>query len=422
MSDSLGLAFAIFLLTILLLCSAFFSCSEVALFSLSSMKVKVFRTDVDRRKQIAANLLSSPRDLIITILVLNVITNILFQNVLSSLFGTFSWILHIGLPLVLTLVFGEMIPKSIGLANNDIISYRVAPYIYRLQNFFLPVRKILVAITQFLMRLLFFFLKKEPEISVDELEHALKSSRQLGVLNEEEAELIQGYLRLSESQVKELMRPRSDILFFDLEESLTKLVRMFVDQQCSRVPVCQKTLDSVIGIMTSQTYFLHKEKLHQSKDIIAILQKPFFVPEMTSAPLLLRQMLDRQEQLALVVDEYGSVSGLIALEDLVETVVGEIADARDEKADYTSSGKGIIIASGKLELSEFEKIFSIALPSVNNMITLGGWLTEQIGDIPRTGFKYTAYGFLFHVLASDSKRVQRIYVRQLKLPSSKGST
>lgn len=421
MSDSLGLAFAVFLLTLLLLCSAFFSCSEVALFSLSSMKVKVFKIDPDRRKQLAANLLSSPRDLIITILALNVIINILFQNVISGLFGTFSWILHIGLPLVLTLVFGEMIPKSIGLANNDIISYRVAPYIYRLQNFFLPLRKILVAITQFLMSLLFFFLKKEPDISVDELEHALKSSRQLGVLNEEEAELIQGYLRLSEAQVKELMRPRSDILFFDLEESLTKLVRMFVDQQCSRVPVCQKNLDSVIGIMTSQTYFLHKEKLHQPKDIIAILQKPFFVPEMTSAPLLLRQMLDRQEQLALVVDEYGSVSGLITLEDLVETVVGEIADARDEKADYTSSGKGIIIASGKLELSEFEKIFSIALPSVNNMITLGGWLTEQIGDIPKTGFKYTAYGFLFHVLASDSKRVRRIYVRQLKLPFSKGS-
>lgn len=387
------------------------------------MKVKVFRVDMDRRKQLVANLLSSPRDLIITILVLNVITNILFQNILSSLFGTFStWILQIGLPLVLTVVFGEMIPKSIGLANNDIISYRVAPYIYRVQNFFLPVRKILVAVTQFLMRLLFFFLKKESDISVDELEYALKASRQLGVLNEEEAELVQGYLHLSESQVKELMRPRSDILFFDLEDPLEKLVRMFVDQQCSRVPVCQKNLDSVIGVMTSQIYFLHKEKLHQPKDIIAILQKPFFVSEMTSAPLLLRQMLDRQELLALVVDEYGSVSGLIALEDLVETVIGEIADARDEKADYTSSGKGIIIASGKLELSEFEKIFSIALPSVNNMITLGGWLTEQIGDIPKAGFKYTAYGFLFHVLASDHKCVRRIYVRQLKLPSSKGIT
>lgn len=419
----MGIFFAVFLLILLLLCSAFFSCSEVALFSLSSMKVKVFRTDIDRRKQLVAHLLSSPRDLIITILVLNVITNILFQNVISSLFGDFSlWVLQIGLPLLLTLVFGEMIPKSIGLANNDVISYRVAPYIYQLQKFFYPLRKVLIAVTQFLMRLLFFFLKKEPDISVDELEYALKTSRQLGVLNEEEAELIQGYLRLSESQVKELMRPRSDILFFDLEEPLAKLVHVFVDQRCSRVPICQKNLDSVIGIMTSQIYFLHKERLHQPKDIIAILQKPFFVPETTSAPLLLRQMLDRQELLALVVDEYGSVSGLIALEDLVETVVGEIADARDEKADYTPSGKEIIISSGKLELSEFEKVFGIALPSVNNMITLGGWLTEQIGDIPKAGCKYTAYGFLFHVLASDHKRVRRIYVRRLKLPSSKGST
>jgi putative hemolysin len=132
-----------------------------------------------------------------------------------------------------------------------------------------------------------------------------------------------------------------------------------------------------------------------------------------SAEALLRQMYEREEPLALAVDEYGSISGLIALEDLVETVVGEIADARDEKSRYTKSGDDVMIASGKMELAEFETLFGVALPSENHMVTLGGWLTEQMGDIPKTGVKYTAYGFLFHVLAADVKRVRRIYVRRM---------
>jgi putative hemolysin len=105
---------------------------------------------------------------------------------------------------------------------------------------------------------------------------------------------------------------------------------------------------------------------------------------------------------------------LIALEDLVEKVVGEIADARDEKSRYTRSGEDVIIASGKMELLEFEEIFGDSLPSENNMVTIGGWLTEQIGDIPKTGMKYTAYGFFFHVLSAEAKKVRRIYIRRLK--------
>jgi CBS domain containing-hemolysin-like protein len=138
-----------------------------------------------------------------------------------------------------------------------------------------------------------------------------------------------------------------------------------------------------------------------------------------SSEILLRQMYEKEESLAIVVDEYGSISGLIALEDLVEKVVGEIADARDEKSRYSRSGEDVIIASGKLELAEFEEIFGKALPSENNMVTIGGWLTEQMGDIPRTGAKYTAHDFFFHVLAADVKRVRRIYIRRMQSSQSR---
>lgn len=409
------IALQVLFLVILLFFSGFFSSSEVALFSLSSMKVKGFKHDLDKRKVLVSKLLSSPKDLLVTIIMLNIIINILIQNVASGIFGDFSgWGLNVGVPLALTLIFGEVVPKSIGMANNVEISYRVAPYLSLAQKIFLPIRRILTGITGVISRLIFFFLKSEQEISFDELQHALKTSRRFGILNEDEAELVRGYLNLQESQVKALMRPREEVLFYDLEEPLSKLVHLFVDQECSRIPVCKNGLDNVVGIITSQIYFLNRDQIQTPLDLLSILKKPFFMPEGMGAEALLRQMYNREESLTLVVDEYGSISGLIALEDLVETVVGEIADARDAKSRYTRSGDDVMIASGKLELNEFEEIFGVSLPSENNMVTLGGWLTEQIGDIPKTGTKYSLHGFLFHVLAADSKRIRRVYIRRLK--------
>ena len=410
----------ILILLCLILLSAFFSSSEVALFSLSSMKIKAFKTAPEKNKQLVAQLLSSPRDLLITVIMMNVIVNILIQNVTSSIFGDFSgWAFSVGVPLALTVIFGEVIPKSIGLANNVSISYRAAPILRSVQKVLYPLRRVLNGITTYVSRIMFFFLKKEEEISIDELQHALKASKSFGILNEDEAELVRGYLNLQESQVKELMRPREEVIFFDLEDPLSKLVHLFVDQECSRIPVCQEILDNVVGMITSQVFFLNREKISSTKDLLSYLKKPLFVPESISANILLRQMYDREESIAMVVDEYGSISGLIALEDLVETVVGEIADARDERSRYTRSGEDVVIASGKMELSEFEEIFGVVLPSENQMVTLGGWLSEQMNDIPKTGAKYIAYDFLFHVLAADAKRVRRIYIRRLKSPQAK---
>ncbi len=128
-------------------------------------------------------------------------------------------------------------------------------------------------------------------------------------------------------------------MFYDLDEPLSKLIHLFVDQECSRIPVCSESLDNVIGIITSQVFFVHREKLQTTADLLPLLTKPFFVPEGISAEALLRQMYDKEESIALVVDEYGSISGLISVEDLVETVVGEIADASDEKSRYTHVGR-----------------------------------------------------------------------------------
>lgn len=405
----------IFLLALLILGSALFSSSETALFSLSGMQVEGFRKSIAPKKRLVAQLVSSPHDLLITLIMLNVILNIFIQNVVSNIFGTFSgWGLTVGVPLALTLTFGEFIPKSIGIANNERLAPRVSPFLVKVQRILLPFRILLLKVTKLVSRTLFFFLKEEEEISTDELQHALRTSRATGVLVEDEAELMRGLLNLQESTAKGFLRPREEVLFYEIHEPLSKLIHLFVDQECTRIPIADKDIDNVIGIMTSGQYFLHAENLKEGNDILPLLKKPFFVPESNSAANLLDQMYEKRESIAIVVDEYGAFSGLLALEDLVETVVGEIIDRRDEKGRYTRSGENVIIASGKLELLELENLFDISIDSKHHMITVGGWLTEQLGDIPKSGVKHQYKDLLFHVLSSDHKRVRRVYIRKGK--------
>lgn len=403
------------LLIILVLFSGFLSGSETALFSLSSMKVRAFRHGNDPRGKLIARLLSKPRELLVTILMLNVLMNILVQNVVSGIFGLFSsWWLTVGVPLALTLIFGEIIPKSLAYARNTWIAYHAAPLLRGIEWLLKPIRDAITFITSWISRIFFFYLSKEKEISIDELKYALRTSKESGVVVDEEAKLVRGYLNLEDDLVKELMCPRGEVLFFDINDSISKLVHLFVDDECSRIPVCNGTLENVLGIMTSGSFFLHRDRIQTSHDIIPFLRKLKFVPESMIARALLQRFYEEEETMMIVVDEYGSVSGLITLEDLVETVIGQIADRRDDKSHYTRASEDIIIASGKLELIEFEEMFDVHLESPNNMATIGGWLTELMGDIPKSGTKIEMHGFLFHVLASDVNRVRRVYIRRLK--------
>jgi putative hemolysin len=406
-------SFLILLMFILTLWSAFFSASEISLFSLSSAKVRSYRTHGDSRKQLIAHLLAHPRDLLVTVYVFNTLVNILIQNVASSLFGEYSsWALKVGVPLVVTLVFGEILPKNLALQNNAAVAYRVAPMINSLQEWTKPILKGITRITSFLSRIMFFFLRKEETISKEELQHVLRSSQQHGLLHADEAQLVRGYFNLRDSLVKELMRPREDVISYDVNEPLSKLTHRFVDLECSRIPVCKGNLDNLLGIITASQFFVHQHEFKSPADLQKYLYKPFFIPETARAPVALKQLDERNHEVAMVVDEYGAIQGLISYEDLVEVVIGEIEDRRDENARFTASGDNVVIASGKLELAEFEEIFGVKLNSPNNMVTLGGWLTEHLGDIPKSGANFQIGQFFFHILAADPNRIRRVYIRK----------
>lgn len=406
--------FLILLMLLLTFYGGLISAWEAALFSLSSMQVKIYRQDRDPRKQLIAQILSKPRQLIVTLLILNTLPNLLVQNIAANLFGDFSsWLLKVGVPIILTLLFSEIVPKAIGFANNNRIAYQGAGHISKVQNIMKPIEQFMTLITSYVSTVLFFFLKKEEEISDAELHHVLKTSQEHGIIAPEEAELIDGYLTLQEATVKELMRPREEVLFYDLKEPLTKLIYLFVKQACSRIPVCEGGFENIRGIISAQQFFVHRNTIKLPADLLPFLQKAFFIPETTRASFLLQQFAAKGENLAIVVDEYGSIPGLITREDLAETVVGEIEDLRDKKRSFTRSGRDVIIASGKFELTEFEDLFGVTLESPGNMITIGGWLTEQLGDIPKSGQQYLFQNFLFIVLAADPNRVRRVYIRHL---------
>jgi len=400
-------------LLLLIFASGYFSSSEVALFSLSPMQMKSFRASKNPRKKLVGDLLNRPRDLLVTIFIMNTIVNIVLQNVVSDMFGSFAgWTIKVGVPLTLTLVFGEIIPKNFGVENNQWLSYKVSPSINFFQNLISPLRKIVISVTTPISRLLFFYLKKAPPISKEELKHTLEASEKYGVLTSEESEYVRGYLNLQEITVKKVMRPRSDILFYDVNDSISKLVFLFKDEECTRIPVCNEGLHDVMGVITAKKYFLNRDKIKTPKDLIPYLSKPLYVPESIPAKNLLRKFADQQMKFALVIDEYGSTVGLITSEDIAELVIGEIKDRRDIKLGYTRSGKNEIIASGRLELSELSSIFDYELPNPNNMVTIGGWLMEHFGEIPINGTKYETEDFFFHILAADPNRIRRVYIRK----------
>lgn len=408
------LTLLITLLVLLILASGFLSATETAFFSLSTMKIRAFKEGKDKKGYLVARLISKPRSLLVTIIMLNVMLGIFIQNVVASIFGTLSgWLLNVGVPLGLTLIFGEMIPKSLALSHNAKVACLMAPVINVLEKGIAPLRNGISWITSGISYVMFFFLRKGNEVSLEELKVALRTSKKFGFLNPEEAKLIRGYLNLDDDLIKEIMNPRQDIIGFEIHDDINVLNSLFVDQECTRIPVYQNNLENIIGIIWSSVFFLHQKKIKTGADLIPFLRKTFFVPESTPAKMLINQFYERNEVMAIVVDEYGSISGIVTLEDLVEVVVGQIADRRDEKILYTRAGEDVIIASGKLELAEFEEIFDVHLDSENNMATVGGWLMERVGDIPKEGTKVVTDEFLFHVLSSDQKRVRRVYIRKL---------
>lgn len=399
-------------ITCFTLLSGFVSLSQIALFSLPTSLISHYKRAPFRRQQLVSSLLSHPHHLLITLIFIDIGLNIGIQNCFAILAGdNASWFLIVGLPLLLTLVLGEILPKALALPYNTQIACFVAPLISVLTRVLRPLLQWAISgisyLTQFVLSS-----HKTDIIQPQELKEVLQSCKDFGVVNQEESRLLYGYLSLNDCSVKERMKPRQDILFYDVQTPIHNLYSLFSQQHCSRVPVCSGDLQNLLGICTAKTLLLHGEILRSSDDLLPLLDKPYYMPETISAKTALCHLAAEEQTLGMIIDEYGSIEGLITQEDLFEIVAGEIIDQRNEKILYTRPSKNVIIATGTLELSDLSEIFHINLPTHNNSATLGGWLTEQLGSIPVTGTKLTWQNLIFQVLDAAPNRIRRVYIRK----------
>ena len=402
---------AILILILLLSGSATTSGAETALFSLSQPQVRAFASDPDPRRRAVAALLARPRDLLVTILMINIAINILVQDVVAiAARDVSSWWITVALPLGLTVVFGELVPKSLAMANNQRIALALAPFVMCVANLVRPIRVPVVRWATRISQLLFPFLKPSPPLTADEIRHALAAGSRAGALTPEEVELCEGALELNETPVRALMTPGPDIQLYDLHQPLQALFGLMVQGGRSRVPITDGTIDHVIGILEAPVLFANRPQILEANDLIPLATKPLFVPESMVASDALTLLLARGAHLALVVDEYGSVNGLITREDLAETVIGTSQEPSQD--DLQRAGFEAYIASGKSELSAVEEALGIELPNPHHRVTIGGWLTDELSRIPAAGDEYRGNGLYAQVLASEPTRILKLYLKK----------
>jgi gliding motility-associated protein GldE len=405
------------LITLLFL-SAMISGSEVAFFSLGPREILQLKEEHPHKKGIN-QLVSKPKRLLATILILNNFVNIAFVTlstfVIWRIVGTneIKGVIIVALTAIVTFAlvyFGEVVPKIY--ANQKSIRFvRFSfPLIYRAFKFFKPLAWMLTSFSNIIEKRI----KQEGyEISAEELKHALELTTSSDI-PEEETGILKGIVNFGQLNVKQIMTSRVDMTAFDVEMNFHQLMDVINKTGYSRFPVYRETIDSIQGILYNKDLlpFLEKKENFKWQKLI---RKPFFVPETKKIDTLLKDFQDMHVHMAIVADEYGGTSGLVTLEDVIEEIVGEIRDEfDDDEINFSKINDNTYIFEGKTTLIDFCKI-THQDPDIFDSVkgeseSLGGLILELSSKFPRAGEKIEFKNFVFTVVALDQKRIKRIRV------------
>jgi len=389
------------LLLFLLLCSALCSSSEAAYFSIPKAKIKVFSLDQNPNKKMVAALLHKAQSLLISIYLLNTVVNILFQNISSAFFDTFQggFILKVGIPFLIILIFGEILPKYLGFTYNEYEVIHTARFYTLFHTLSKPLRALIYRIVQFFSRLFYFWLEKEKPLSEDELRYILETSKKENLINEGEEKLISGWLQLKQKSVVDIMIPRSKAPFYDIEQPFENLSHE------KPLPAVEKTFDTLLGTIDPKDLFLYKPE--NKEQLRKILKKPSYIPESTSIKQLIQSMTP-DTSLLFVIDEYSSISGILYTEDLINYAL----ETSTGKTTLTHTSKNSIVVDGSTPIHECNAFFHTKLSSQYNLTSIGGYIIEKAGTIPASGYTLKDKNLLFRVITSDDTKIQKIYIEK----------
>lgn len=412
-----GAIYQIAFLVILLFLSAFFSSAETSLTTVNRIRMRSLAEEGNKRAERVLHITDDSGKMLSAILIGNNIVNLSASSIATSLaiklWGSVGAGIATGLLTLLILIFGEISPKTLATIHAEKISLAYSGTIEFLMKILTPV---IFIINKLSMGFL-FLLKVDPnagnqQMTEQELRTIVDVSKESGVIESEEHEMINNLFDFSDAQAKEVMVPRIDMTFADINSTYDELIEIFQEDKFTRLPVYEENTDNVVGILNMKDLLLYKDKEHFK--LSNIMREPYFTYEHKNTAELFIEMKKSSISLAIVLDEYGATAGLITLEDLLEEIVGEIRDEydTDEEDSILPLNEREFIVLGSTNLEDLCEELDLNFVS-EDYDTIGGYLIGLLDHLPeKNEIIITDDDILLRVEQMDKNRIEKIYIKK----------
>jgi CBS domain containing-hemolysin-like protein len=419
------------ILFLALLCgSAFFSATETAFFSLSPLRLKKLEEEGEAWAADVLAVLADKQRLLISLLLGNTLVNVVSTTIATRIIMNFvhssPWVaqsfiagsdaaavaIASGVMTVLILFVGEITPKTVAIFNaTRYARLAIHPLRIILLLMFPPVSLVIGVFQRFFPSFAEWNHKLGSATSMEEIDSYFSLGEEVGIIERDEKEMISSVFEFGDTIVREVMVPRPDIVALPTGTSLENLIKFFRDDGHSRFPVYDGTLDKIVGVIYVKDVLIRYEELRSAWDITQILRPVYFVPETKKLDEMLKEFQKRKIHLAVVVDEFGGVSGLVTIEDLLEEIVGEIVDEydHDEQAPIVTVEPEVFSVDAKVSIEDLELELGVSL-DYEDSETVGGFVLEKLGRIPKKDERVDEPQAVFVVAEVKGNRILRVRV------------
>lgn len=377
----------ILLIAAMILLSAYFSGSEVALFSLSRPELHRMASSAKKRERLLGELMASPQKILVTILVGNLLANLLIPAVSTRIllenWPAYGHLIAIAVVTPLIIILCDITPKTITRSNPPRFSrYMVAP-LYFFHLLFYPVRQIILAVNGFIIRA-FRLTGEDRRITREDLDAAVKVGEMEGVIRQEEGDFLKNVLRFSKKQALNVMIPRNQAVFIPYGSSIGDAAKSFRESGLVRALVYRGDLDNVVGVLDSRRLIPYVWGYKKARSINRLLISVYHYPSTKELGELLGDFLEKKINIAVVMDEYGGTAGVVTLNAILSELLGREFSSSEEiyKPDVRKIGDDTIVINGDMQIDDFNLEFGETIESSESE-TMGGYVIERIGRIPR---------------------------------------
>lgn len=394
-------------IAVLILLSGFFSCVETAFSFANTIRLKSLTDNGNRRAKHALWVCDNFDRALTAILIGNNIVNLGCSSLATilclNLFENYGAAIATGGTTFLVLTFGEVIPKCIGKEKSDGIVLHTGLLLRSLTYILTPFVYLFIGIKSLVMNI-GHIKKNSPSVTEDELKYIIETIEEEGILEEQESELVQSALEFDEKTAQEILTPRVDVTVIDIDDSKEEIHDLIIRERYSRIPVYEGEIDNIIGILHTRDYL--EKVIDGEADVRSLLCPAHFIYKNQKLSDILNDFRENKLHIAIVTDEYGGFLGIVTMEDLLEEIVGDIWD-EDEDVQHTCTkmGENKYLVSGDMDLSELFELFEMKPDDEIESNSVGGFIVEQIGDIPIRGARLNYEDLTFTVKRVRNRRI-----------------